>query len=203
MLVRTGRVDEAAALVADLLPRAREIDDPQVLAPALAGAALAEQARGRFSEAVNLVEELDERTRDPFRAIHVPDAVRICAAAGSLSLGRKLLDGVPTAMTRHRYVRLTGEAVVAEAEGHLEQAAEQYAQAAERWRDYGHLPEQALALLGQGHCLVTLGRPAARAEPPLREARKLFASIGYKTAIGETDILIGQTAAAPVSRHGS
>jgi class 3 adenylate cyclase/tetratricopeptide (TPR) repeat protein len=199
VLVRSGRVDEAAALAEEFLPRARSIDDPQVLAPVLAVAALIEKACGRSSAALSLVEELESTTRDPFRANHVPDAVRICAAAGRLPLARKLLDEVPVAMTRHRYVLLTGEAVVAEAEGHLGQAAEQYADAAERWGDYGHVPEQALALLGRSRCLLALGRPGA--EEPLREACEVFASMGFKPALAETEALLEQTAAAPASRR--
>jgi class 3 adenylate cyclase/tetratricopeptide (TPR) repeat protein len=195
VLLRSGRIDEAAALTQELLPRARSIDDPQVLAPALAGAALVEQARGQNHAAIRLVEELLETTRDPFRALHVADAARISAAAGRLPLARKLLDEVPVAMTRHRCVLLTGEAVVAEAEGHLRQAAEQYAEAAERWRDYGHVPEQALALLGRGRCLITLGR--GRAEEPLRKARDLLAAMGFEPALANTEALLEQTASTP------
>jgi hypothetical protein len=92
-------------------------------------------------------------------------------------VARKLLDEVPLAMTRHRCVRLTGQAVVAEAEGHLGHAADQYAEAAERWRDYGHMPEQALGLLGQGRCLLTLGRAGARG----RSRRRATCSRGWAT----------------------
>jgi hypothetical protein len=35
----------------------------------------------------------------------------------------------------------------------------------------------AYALLGQGRCLAALGKPEA--EEPLREAKELFASMGY------------------------
>ena len=197
VLVRTGGVDEAGALVEESLPRARSIDDPQVLAPTLAAGALIEQARGRLPAAIELLEELDRTTRDPFRAIHVADAVRICAAAGGLPLARKLLGQVPDAMARHRYVRLTGEAVADEAEGSLEQAAERYAAAAGRWQDYGHVPEQALALLGRGRCLLTLGRP--NTEQPLREAARLLAAMGYKPALAETEGLLERVAATSAS----
>jgi tetratricopeptide (TPR) repeat protein len=197
VLVRSGRVEEAAGLVEEFLPRARSIDDPQVLAPVLAVAALVEQARGGNRAATNLVEELARTTRDPFRANQVADAVRICATAGQLPLAKHLLDDVPVAMTRHRNVRLAGGAVVAEAEGDLGEAAEAYAEAADRWRDYGHVPERALALLGQGRCLLALGR--AGAEEPLREARDLLVGMGYQTALAEAEGLLEQTAASPAS----
>jgi class 3 adenylate cyclase/tetratricopeptide (TPR) repeat protein len=193
VLVRMGRVDEAAAIVEEFLPRARSIDDPQVLAPVLAVAALVEQDRGRNDVATSLVEELDETTRDPFRSLHVADAVRICAVADRLPLARKLLGQVPDTMARQRHLRLTGEAVVEEAEGNLEQAAERYVAAAERWRDYGHAPEQALALLSRGRCLVSLGLHGP--EQPLREARDLFAGMGYKPALTEAEALLEETVA--------
>jgi tetratricopeptide (TPR) repeat protein len=197
VLVRQGAVDEAASLAVEFLPRARSIEDPQILAPALAVAALIEQALGRVSAALSLVDELEQATRDPFRANHVADAVRICSAGGRLPLARKLLDEVPVAMARHRHALVTGEAVLAEAAGNFEQAAERYAEAVERWRDYGLVPEQALALLGRGRCLVTLGR--AGAEQPLRDARDLFAAMGYNPALAETEALLEQTAAAPAT----
>ena len=53
------------------------------------------------------------------------------------------------------------------------------------------------ALLGQGRCLCGLGRPEA--ELPLCEARDLFAAMGYKPALAETEALLEQAAPAPTS----
>ncbi|MBA3245769.1 MAG: hypothetical protein H0T61_11430, partial [Actinobacteria bacterium] len=50
-------------------------------------------------------------------------------------------------------------------------------------------------LLGQGRCLAALGQPPAE---PLREARELFASMGYKPALAETEALLAQGEAAAV-----
>jgi hypothetical protein len=58
------------------------------------------------------------------------------------------------------------------------------------------MPERAYALLGRGRCLAALGDPEAGA--PLREARKLFASMGYKPALAETEALLGESEAAAV-----
>jgi hypothetical protein len=49
------------------------------------------------------------------------------------------------------------------------------------------------ALLGQGRCLRALGD--ASAEVPLAEARDLFASMGYKPALAETEKLLAETVA--------
>jgi len=70
-------------------------------------------------------------------------------------------------------------------------------EAAVRWQEFGNVPERAHALLGQGRCLCGLGRPEA--ELPLCEARDLFAAMGYKPALAETEALLEQAAPAPTS----
>jgi len=70
----------------------------------------------------------------------------------------------------------------------------EYADAATRWQAFGHVPEHAYALLGQGRCLRALGVPGA--EHPLTEARDLFASMRYQPALAETEALLGQAQAA-------
>jgi hypothetical protein len=85
-------------------------------------------------------------------------------------------------------------AQLAEAAGDQAGAAVLYEQAAERWREFGNVPEQAYALLGQGRCLAALGK--SEAGEPLREARELFASMGYRPALAETEALLGETEAA-------
>ena len=69
-----------------------------------------------------------------------------------------------------------------------------YADAAERWQEFGNVPERAYALLGQGRCLAALGK--LEAEEPLREAKELFTSMGYRPALAETEALLAETAAA-------
>ena len=69
-----------------------------------------------------------------------------------------------------------------------------YAEAADSWRSSANVPERAYALLGQGRCLAALGKPGA--EGPLREAKELFASMGYQPALTETEALLAETAAA-------
>ena len=53
-------------------------------------------------------------------------------------------------------------AQLAEAAGDHAEAVTLYAEAAERWRKFGNVPEHAYALLGQGRCLAALGEPEAR-----------------------------------------
>ena len=84
------------------------------------------------------------------------------------------------------------QAQLAEAAG--EPATALYADAAERWREFGNVPERAYALLGQGRCLRALGK--AGADQPLREARELFASMGFAPALAEVDAVLGRSEAA-------
>ncbi|MBA3381013.1 MAG: hypothetical protein H0T97_03980, partial [Actinobacteria bacterium] len=87
-------------------------------------------------------------------------------------------------------------AQLAEAAGEQANADVLYVDAAERWRELGNVPERAYALLGQGRSLAALGKPEA--EAPLREARELFASMGYKPALAETEALLAHGEAAAV-----
>jgi len=83
--------------------------------------------------------------------------------------------------------------MLAEAAGNHAEAAILYADTAQRWHQFGNVPERAYALLGHGRSLLTLGH--ATAEIPLTEARDLFASMGYKPALAETEKLLEQALA--------
>ena len=122
--------------------------------------------------------------------------VRTALAAGDPELAARLADGLEPLFPLARARALRRRAQLAEAAGDHAEAATLYAEAAERWREFGNVPERAYALLGQGRCLAALGKPEA--EQPLREARELFASMGYKPALAETEALLGESKAAAV-----
>ena len=86
---------------------------------------------------------------------------------------------------RSRHCLATAQAVVTEARGGLEAAADLYADAAERWSDYGSVPERGQALFGLGRCLVQLGRPKGRNR--LVEARAVFARLAARPLLTATD----------------
>ena len=67
-----------------------------------------------------------------------------------------------------------------------EAAAADFAVAAAGWSDFCMPYEEAQALLGQGRCLLALGR-AAEAAAPLTSAREIFARLGAKPALAEAD----------------
>jgi class 3 adenylate cyclase/tetratricopeptide (TPR) repeat protein len=179
VLVYRGEPGQAQALAAEFLPRAREIRDPQVLVPAVAAVALIEHAHGNRAAAVRLIEELEEVTRDRpvFRARHLPEALRLCVAAGALDLAERLLDTDMHQAARHRHAVLTSRGVLAEARGELRAAARLHGEAGARWAEYGFRLEQGQASLGAGRCLVALGlhRDAAA---PLAESLRIFEALG-------------------------
>ena len=64
-----------------------------------------------------------------------------------------------------------------------------FAVAADRWHDFGVPYEEAQALLGQGRCLVALDR-GPEAAAPLAAAREIFARLGARPALEETQVAL-------------
>jgi len=125
----------------------------------------------------------------------LPDLVRCALALGEPELAAGLMDGVEPRTPLHEDALCACRTQLAEAAGEPAEAASLYAEAAKRWREFGNVPERAYALLGQGRCLLALGR--SEAGEPLRAAHELFAGMGYKPALAETEtLLVEQTAAS-------
>jgi class 3 adenylate cyclase/tetratricopeptide (TPR) repeat protein len=191
VLVHRSKFREAAALEDDFLPRARQIGDPQVLLPALATAALIEQARGDLPEAVRLMEELDRAAPagKPERAVALPDALRVCAMAKAIGLGERLTEAIAETTKRAAHTIVTADAVMAEARGELERAAGRYADAAEHWGEFGFLLERGHSLLGAGRCLLGVSRSREAAEK-LEGSREIFGGLRARPLIAEADALL-------------
>jgi tetratricopeptide (TPR) repeat protein len=199
VMVRSYRGGSAGLGEADdaFLDRARHIRDPQILLPALGIAVVIERERGDHAAVVRLVEELHETARERpagARAWFLPEAVRACAAAGSLDLAERLFEDVEAVMARDRHSVLIGQAVLDEARGEIERAAGLYREAAERWAEYGHIPERGLALLGLGRCLTATGG-SAEAVAALRDAREIFVGLGARPLLEETDAWLAKATA--------
>ena len=124
----------------------------------------------------------------------LPRLVRTCLALGDRGLAASLIDGVHPVYPRADHALASSHAQLAEAEGNHDEAARLYADAANRWRAFGNVPEHAYALLGQGRSLQALGDSAA--EAALAEARELFVAIGYRAALAETDALLAESQSA-------
>jgi tetratricopeptide (TPR) repeat protein len=193
VLVHRGKRAKAAALAARFLPGVRAIGELETLAPALTVAALVKQAQGRPVAAGRLLDELGAATKG--RSVwqwakQLPDLVRLCVATGRVELADDLAGRVWSPAARHRHARLTAQAVIAEASGHLDQAARAYHQAAARWAEYGHLFERGRALLGLGRCLLLQHRPEAQHH--LQEAREVFTRLDARPFLAETDQLLSR-----------
>ena len=116
--------------------------------------------------------------------------VRCALASDGPELAARMADDFEPSTPLKEHALVCVCAVLAEAAGDAAEAAALYAEAADRWAEFRNVPEHAYALLGQGRCLTTLGKPAA--EAPLNAARQLFASMGYGPALAEADALLGE-----------
>jgi class 3 adenylate cyclase/tetratricopeptide (TPR) repeat protein len=120
--------------------------------------------------------------------------VRTALAAGDEALARHLTDLLESHYSVDEHALCAARAELAEHEGRYAEAVPLYTEAAERWRTFGNVPERAYALLGEGRCRAALGEPTA--EEPLTIARELFALLGYKPALAETEVHLHQAQAA-------
>ena len=107
--------------------------------------------------------------------------------------------GVESFLPILEHVIAASDASSAEAGGEFQAAAAGFAAAAAAgWHDFGVPYEEGHALLGQGRCLVALGR-APEAAAPLAAAREIFARLGARPALAQTDALLAQLDAAGAS----
>jgi tetratricopeptide (TPR) repeat protein len=183
----------------ELVTAAREVGLPSVIAPAFVAAAQLLLAQGQPERARTLVRELDDLKAtggaDVFTS-QLPALLRVVFALDDPPLAERLSTGIDPVTPLLEHVLATIRAQLAEAAHQPADAAPLYEGAAECWREFGSVPEHAYALLGQGRCLTAVGDPEGKA--PLREARELFASMGYRPALAETEALLGEAEAAAV-----
>jgi tetratricopeptide (TPR) repeat protein len=193
-----GEVSAAQRLVAELLTPARDIDDLQILVPALAAVAVLEWTRGASQLALDPIRELNRVTHERgggqwYLGLYIADLVRACTAAEEPALAEQLIEHAPTQAARHQHARLTAQAVLTETRDDLGKAAQIYEQVAKRWAQYGHAFEHAQALLGAGRCRLRLNQPHAQSR--LEEARTVFTSLGARPLLAEADTWLLNAAA--------
>jgi tetratricopeptide (TPR) repeat protein len=170
---------------------------PDRFARALIVAALARLAAGQREAAGELLAELAETPHErviPMFYAFLPEGVRTAIAAGEGGLAERLAISFEATYPYEEHAVCAARAMVAEAQGDLDGAAALFAEAAKRWVGMGVVPERAFAYLGEGRCLLALGR-SAQAYGPLRQAREVFARLDAKPALAETDVLLGRVTA--------
>ncbi|MBV9047187.1 MAG: hypothetical protein JOY58_02905 [Solirubrobacterales bacterium] len=192
---RRGRLDKALDLSRWAIERARESENPQFLALALGSGAALQLAAQDLAAARDLLEELDriKRLALPYAGA-LPHVVRTAVALGDADLARRLADNLPSKPLLRKAGLLTAQALIAEHEGRHGQAAGAFAEAAKAWERLQTPWERAHALLGQGRCLVALGR-SSEASDLIRAARKVFNALGAAPALSETDALMQRASA--------
>jgi class 3 adenylate cyclase/tetratricopeptide (TPR) repeat protein len=179
-----------------LLETARGIShiDISTYGRVVAAVALAHEAPADARAVLAELDEIPGSERSPYFARYLASTIRAALTARDRPLATRLIQKLKPRYPLDEHARCAAHAALAEHAGDHEEAAALYAEAASRWQEFGNVPERAYALLGQGRCLRALGRPGA--EEPLLEARDLFASMGYRPALAETDALLQRTATA-------
>jgi len=197
LLCRGLAVDDAR-FEEETLARARESGDAQAIAPALGVAAFAARRRGDLATAMTRYEEMVAWSREHrgeyFSLLFYPEAVRTAVAAGRPDLGTTVLEDTETVWLRHQLAIRTARTVLSEHKGDLDRALAGYVEMAEGWRTYGHVVEQAQALLGAGRCLLGLRR-RVEAEERLKQAAAAFAALSAQPFVDEVHALLGGTTA--------
>ena len=181
---------EAEDLITSFWPRAREVGDLQVLAPALITASGIEKRRNRREAARDLLHEYEQLTerRPDWLPMDLCEVVRIALWLGESDLASGFGVRMHSASDRDRCGIAGARAAIAEAVGDPD-GARLYEVAAGDWERLGHVVEQGLALLGQGRCLVASGDRAAAAEP-LRRAREIFERLRAEPLLAEVGALL-------------
>jgi class 3 adenylate cyclase/tetratricopeptide (TPR) repeat protein len=192
-----GTVTNADARPGWLMRAAREMGaaDQLVLGLSAAAAAWVEEFPARACALLTELEQAAGTRQTTYYVRHLPGMLRTALRAGDRSLAKRLADGLEPRYPLHQHALDTASAQIAEDSGDPVDAAERYELAAQGWKAFGNVPETAYALLGQGRTVAV--QSLARAEPPLSEARSLFASMGYAHARMETERLLEHSHAEP------
>ena len=165
LLAERGAHEHAPA-ADELLATARESGEAQDYAMAFTAATRLLLAQGHRQQANALLVELaqvPEIHADPYYAAALPALVRTALALRQPELADRLVDAVEPRTPLAEHALCACRAQLAEAAEQQIEAAGLYAEAAERWREFGNVPERAYALLGQGRCLTRHRRPERRA----------------------------------------
>jgi class 3 adenylate cyclase/tetratricopeptide (TPR) repeat protein len=164
----------------------------EAIVQCLAAAAGARAASGSNANAHELLGELAAlpgAKRDAVWARDLARLVRVSVGLGEAAIGRRLVHGFEPVSPYGSHALVGATAALSESDGNLTGAAEGYEDAADRWERFGVVPEHALALLGQGRCLVALSRTTAAARV-LRRARETFHRLHAAPALAETHRLL-------------
>ncbi len=196
ILTLRGQAPQTAGTLTWLVDTTREAGQSDYVVSNLSAVAHAHAALGQDEQAAHLLAEIEVHgTRAPgYYAACLPAMVRTALALGNQELSQRLVAGLQPRSHYAEHALTAVRAALSEARRDLEAAAEAYADAAARWQSFGVVPEQAFALLGQGRCLIELGR-TSEAIPVLQQAREIFQKLKADPALAEIDELLQQATA--------
>ena len=175
----------------------RDAGAAEVLVFGLGAAAITHAALGHLTNAAALLAELAAApgTRgNTYYAALLATLVRTALIINQPDVAQSLISDYQPHTPYAQHALTTATAALAEAWGDHQAAVDGYADAAERWEQFGVIPENAYALQGHGRCLIHLGR-VHEAAPMLQHARELFTQIQASPALGETDTLLQRAVA--------
>ena len=199
ILSRTGRVDEAAPWFTWLSETGRATDIVFLKTYAMLATAEVQMTTGQGDAALAMLREwvwLTPIYSEPAWFAFVPGAVRTALTCGDAGLAQRIARSFEPNLPLQEHARTVACACLAEARAEREAAAVGFAAGAAGWHDFGMPYEEAQALLGQGRCLVALGR-RQEAAAPLAGAREIFARLGAKPALAEVAQLLDEITPAP------
>ena len=189
-----GQGGQVAESLEWLESAARGSEDPHLVVCGLGSSALALAVLGQDDSAASLLAEIEEypgaRETEYYPAL-VSAMVRTALVIGDIELANRLVADLEPRTPYAEHALVAANAALTEVRGHLQAAADAYADAADRWERFGVVPEQAFALLGQGRCLLGLSRPT-EAAAVLQHAREIFERLQAAPALVETDALLQQ-----------
>jgi class 3 adenylate cyclase/tetratricopeptide (TPR) repeat protein len=195
VLVARGEAAAAVPFLSWLTENGRDSEMGWTRAYALLGASAVHLALGEEKAALTLLTECIAKPRAVVSIVDaLPEVVRTALGCGAVELAAEIGQGVESLLPAsrlplHEHVIATYRALLLEKRGEPQAAAEAFAAA--RWHDFGVPYEEAQALLGQGRCMVALGRAQEAAEP-LEQAHEIFERLGAKPALEETEDWLGK-----------
>jgi tetratricopeptide (TPR) repeat protein len=194
ILALRGHVAQIAGSLDWLESTSREAGSAESVVFGLGSSALARAGMGQDQAAAALLAEVVASPGAREVMALLPAMVRVALAIGERELAERLVGALETRSPYADHALVAANAALTESRGDLQRAAGSYADAAERWERFGVMPERAFALLGQGRCLVGLGR-STQATSVLRRARELFDRLGASPALAATDALLQEATA--------
>jgi class 3 adenylate cyclase/tetratricopeptide (TPR) repeat protein len=167
-----------------------------VRARCLIALATVQAGLGDERAAVALLEDyvsVTPRPKGDYELEVTPVAARIAVRLGRPDLARRCAESLLEARPYDRGALEVVAALLAEENGDQARAIARFDAAAGLWTELGFAYELAQARLGQGRCLIRVGR-RSQAASVLAEAREIFARLGAKPALAEVDALISDRA---------